>query len=41
MKVTECDGRQFMLLCLNCHLMCMQSGALSKKKTLPLGGVPG
>lgn len=31
-KVTGCDGRQFMLLCLNCHLMCMQSGMLSKKK---------
>lgn len=33
MKVTGCDGRQFMLLCLNCHLMCMQSGMLSKKDT--------
>lgn len=33
MKVTGCDGRQFMLLCLNCHLMCMQSGTLTKKDT--------
>lgn len=31
--VTGCDGRQFMLLCLNCHLMCMQSGTLTKKDT--------
>ena len=37
MKLTGCDGRQFMLLCLNCHLMCMQSGTLTKK-TPPLGG---
>ena len=33
MKLTGCDGRQFMLLCLNCHLMCMQSGTLTKKDT--------
>lgn len=32
MKVTGCDSRQFILLCLNCHLMCMQSGMLSRKK---------
>lgn len=32
MKITGCDGRQFMLLCLNCHLMCMQSGTLTKKR---------
>lgn len=31
MKVTGCDGRQFMLLCLNCHLMCTQSGSLTKE----------
>lgn len=39
MKVTGCDSRQFMLLCLNCHLMCVQSGTLSKKRTLPHCGV--
>jgi len=30
-KITGCDGRKFRLLCLNCHLMRMQSGTLTKK----------
>lgn len=37
-KLSGCDSRQFILLCLNCHLMCMQSGTLSEKDTLPHGG---
>lgn len=36
-KLSGCDSRQFILLCLNCHLMCMQSGTLSEKDTLPHG----
>lgn len=30
--VSESDSKQFILLHLNCHLMRLQSGALSKKK---------
>lgn len=28
MTLTGCDDTQFVLLCLNCHLMCLQSGAV-------------